>query len=213
MRTVGIMLFESLQRQSLRFFIRTSPGARSCPGCSTTSSGVHMAISFGLLDLIAHLPACDLRSGVHVRLELGARAAVRRLRAGSVRRQLPTRQIEQGDNGEGVRQLRASRGSFVSGRLNIDGFVLLNGFGYDKRRDTRRFGDMATELMRLSVRQRMLMQGHLVIFAALPVLVFSRRLLIRGDAGDRGRTHAGAADGVRHPLHDAGVAGNGPWPA
>ena len=62
-------------------------------------------------------------------------------------------------------------GSFVSGRLNINGFVLINGFGYDKTLDSRRFGDAAADLLRLSVRQSMLMNGVSLMFAVLPVLV------------------------------------------
>ena len=50
-RTVRVMLFESLQRQSHRFFIRTSPGA-IMSRLFNDVSGIHAAVSFGLLDIL-----------------------------------------------------------------------------------------------------------------------------------------------------------------
>ena len=168
-RTVKVMLFESLQLQSHRFFIRTSPGAIASRLFNDVS-GIQMAVSFGLLDIlgavlflscilvfmfvwnwvlallcVAFLPVVFCVSFVLGRMN---RDTLKRLFA-----------------------KHEEIGSFVFGRLNINGFVLLNGFGYDKTLDSGRFGDGATDVMRLSIRQRTLMNGVSLTFAVLPVLI------------------------------------------
>lgn len=45
--------------------------------------------------------------------------------------------------------------SFTADRLNISGFIVVNGFGYDKRVDARRFENETAELARARVRHQM----------------------------------------------------------
>ena len=60
--------------------------------------------------------------------------------------------------------------AFAFERLSINGFILLNAFGYDKRRDSKRFEDGATELLRLSLWQSLTVQGTHIVLVIFPIV-------------------------------------------
>ena len=76
-------------------------------------------------------------------------------------------------NRETIRQLHTKYedlGTFVYDRLNINSFMILNGFGYRLSRDSVRFAGIAHDVRRLLVRQGVLMNGMRVISTMFPVL-------------------------------------------
>ena len=70
--------------------------------------------------------------------------------------------------------------SFTSDRLNINGFILINGLGYDKTIDSRRFADETAELASLTVKQNMTMEVMQVVLGAVPTFVASLVYLYGG---------------------------------
>lgn len=70
--------------------------------------------------------------------------------------------------------------SFTSDRLNINGFILINGLGYDKTIDSRRFADETAELASLTVKQNMTMTVMQVVLGAVPTFVASLVYLYGG---------------------------------
>ena len=60
--------------------------------------------------------------------------------------------------------------AFAFERLSINGFILLNAFGYDKRRDSKRFEDGATELLRLSLWQSLTVQSTHIVLVIFPIV-------------------------------------------
>ena len=63
--------------------------------------------------------------------------------------------------------------SFTSDRLTINGFILVNGLGYDKQIDSSWFADETAELARVSVKQNMTMRVIDIVLGAAPTFVSS----------------------------------------
>ena len=72
--------------------------------------------------------------------------------------------------------------SFISDRMDIDGTILLNGVGYDKSIDTRKFSAMTLKLHGLFARQDMANGAMATVAAALP-LIGSAILYLYGGFG------------------------------
>ena len=168
-RSVRIMLFESLQYQSHSFFVRMSSGSISSRMWNDTA-GVQAAVGVALVDLLGAVVllistlvfmliwnwTLTLLCVSVTPLILGASVFLGKRNQDITSKLLAT-----------LERLVA----FTFERLNINGFILLNGFGYDKRLDSKRFKDGATELLKLSVGQNMAMQGVRIVLVIFPILV------------------------------------------
>ena len=70
----------------------------------------------------------------------------------------------------GVTQWYDENSSFISDRLDIDGSILLNGVGYDKTTDIRRFSEITYKLHSLWAREGMANASMSTVGAVLPLI-------------------------------------------
>ena len=70
--------------------------------------------------------------------------------------------------------------SFTSDRLNINGFILVNGLGYDKKLDSNWFAGQTAELAKVSVKQNMTMRVIDIVLGSAPTFVSSLVYLYGG---------------------------------
>ena len=188
-RRIHIMLFEALQNQSYGFFVRTDQGTivsrlwndafgiqifvhsliRHALGSAVlfTSTLIFMLIWNWQLALLSipFLPVVSLVSFF----------------VGRMNRDLTER----------VYAKYAEIMSFATGRLSIDGFIVINGFGYDKTTDLKRFSDETAELVSLSVKQDMTLQAVNMVFNVVPVFATALIYLYGGMQVIRGETSLG----------------------
>ena len=71
---------------------------------------------------------------------------------------------------QGVSQWFDDNSSFVSDRLDIDGSIMLNGVGYDKSSDNRKFSRIAYKLHNLWTRQGIANESIATVAAVLPLI-------------------------------------------
>ena len=164
-RRIHIMLFEALQNQSYGFFVRTDQGTivsrlwndafgiqifvhsliRHAFGSAVlfTSTLIFMLIWNWQLALLS-IPFLPVVSCVSF--------FVGRMNRGLTER---------------VYAKYPEIMSFATGRLSIDGFIVISGFGYDKTTDLKRFSDETAELVSLSVKQDMTLQAVNMVFSML----------------------------------------------
>ena len=188
-RRIHIMLFEALQNQSYGFFVRTDQGTivsrlwndafgiqifvhsliRHALGSAVlfTSTLIFMLIWNWQLALLSipFLPVVSLVSFF----------------VGRMNRDLTER----------VYAKYAEIMSFATGRLSIDGFIVINGFGYDKTTDLKRFSDETAELVSLSVKQDMTLQTVNMVFNVVPVFATALIYLYGGMQVIGGETSLG----------------------
>ena len=188
-RRIHIMLFEALQNQSYGFFVRTDQGTivsrlwndafgiqifvhsliRHALGSAVlfTSTLIFMLIWNWQLALLSipFLPVVSLVSFF----------------VGRMNRDLTER----------VFAKYAEIMSFATGRLSIDGFIVINGFGYDKTTDLKRFSEETTELVSLSVKQDMTLQAVNMVFNVVPVFATALIYLYGGMQVIGGETSLG----------------------
>ena len=152
-RHVRIALFDSLQNQSYAFFVRSNVGgisSRLWGDASEVQSLMHSLIDETLGSAVLFASALTfmfiwnwelaLLSVSFMPLVFLVSFGLGRLNLRLVARMLAKQQ---------------ELFSFAADRLNISGYMVVNGFGYDKRADGRRFADETAELMNLRVRQQM----------------------------------------------------------
>ena len=188
-RRIHLMLFEALQNQSYGFFVRTDQGTivsrlwndafgiqifvhsliRHALGSAVlfTSTLIFMLIWNWQLALLSipFLPVVSLVSFF----------------VGRMNRVLTER----------VFAKYAEIMSFATGRLSIDGFIVINGFGYDKTTDLKRFSEETAELVSLSVKQDMTLQAVNMVFNVVPVFATALIYLYGGMQVIGGETSLG----------------------
>ena len=177
-RSVRISLFEALQHQSYSFFVRTSPGAivsRLWNDVSGVQMFVQALILAGLGNtfLAAATLACMFVWNWKLALLsvsfLPVAFAIGHL-MGRLNRKLTSLMFAKHEE----------LASFTSDRLNINGFILVNGLGYDKKLDFDRFADGTAELASVSVKQNMTMRVVDTVLGAAPTFVASLVYLYGG---------------------------------
>ena len=168
-RSIRLSLFESLQNQSYGFFVRTSPGAivsrlwNDVAGVQVFVQAVIMAALGNALLAFATLACMFVWNWKLALLSVSFLpvAFVIGHLMGRLNRRLTALMF--------ARHERLA--SFTSDRLNINGFILVNGFGYDRRLDTARFAYETAELASVSVRQNMTMRVVDTVLSAAPTFV------------------------------------------
>ena len=168
-RSIRLSLFESLQNQSYGFFVRTSPGAivsrlwNDVAGVQMFVQAVIMAALGNAFLAVATLVCMFVWNWKLALLSvsfLPVAFAIGHL-MGRLNRRLTALMF--------ARHERLA--SFTSDRLNINGFILVNGLGYDKRLDSARFADETAELANVSVKQNMTMRVVDTVLGAAPTFV------------------------------------------
>ena len=188
-RRVHIMLFESLQNQSYGFFVRTDQGtivSRLWNDAFGTQSFVRSLIWNALGSVVLFTSTLIFMFVWNWQLALLSMPFLPvvfcvSFFVGKLNRKFTER----------VFAKYAEMMSFTTGRLGIDGFIVINGFGYDKTTDLRKFSDETTELVNLSVRQDMSLQAVNSVFNVVPVFATALIYLYGGMQVIGGETSLG----------------------
>ncbi len=155
-RSIRIALFEALQRQSYSFFVRTSPGAvvsrlwNDTAGVQIFVQALVLAALENLFLSVATLVCMFVWNWKLALLSVSFLPVAFALGylMGKLNRRFTSLMF--------TRLERLA--SFTSDRLSINGFILVNGFGYDKKIDSARFADDTAGLASVSVKQDMTMR-------------------------------------------------------
>ena len=188
-RRVHIMLFESLQNQSYGFFVRTDQGtiiSRLWNDAFGTQVFVHSLIRNALGSAVLFTSTLIFMLVWNWQLALLSIPFLPvvfcvSFFVGRLNRKFTER----------VFAKYAEIISFATGRLGIDGFIVINGFGYDKTADLRRFSGETEELISLSIKQDMTLQGVNTVFNVVPVFVTALIYLYGGMQVIGGETSLG----------------------
>lgn len=188
-RRVHIMLFESLQNQSYGFFVRTDQGtiiSRLWNDAFGTQVFVHSLIRNALGSAVLFTSTLIFMLVWNWQLALLSIPFLPvvfcvSFFVGRLNRKFTER----------VFAKYAEIISFATGRLGIDGFIVINGFGYDKTADLRRFSGETEELISLSIKQDMTLQGVNTVFNVAPVFVTALIYLYGGMQVIGGETSLG----------------------
>ena len=177
-RSVRIELFEALQNQSYSFFVRTSPGAIASRLWNDVV-GVHMFIHALILAALGNtfVAAATLVCMFVWNWKL-ALLSVSFLPLAFAIGHLMGRLNRKFTSLMFAKQQDIT--SFTYDRLNINGFILINGFGYDKAIDATHFADETAELASVSVKQNMTMKVVDAVLWAAPAFVTSLVYLYGG---------------------------------
>ncbi|MCY3545113.1 MAG: ABC transporter ATP-binding protein [Chloroflexi bacterium] len=188
-RRVHIMLFESLQNQSYGFFVRTDQGtivSRLWNDAFGTQIFVHSLIRNALGSAVLFASTLIFMLVWNWQLALLSIPFLPvvfcvSFFVGRFNRKFTER----------VFAKYAEIMSFATSRLSIDGFIVINGFGYDKSADLKRFSDETAELISLSVKQDMTLQGVNTVFNVVPVFITALIYLYGGTQVIGGETSLG----------------------
>ena len=188
-RRVHIMLFESLQNQSYGFFVRTDQGtivSRLWNDAFGTQIFVHSLIRNALGSVVLFTSTLIFMLVWNWQLALLSIPFLPvvfcvSFFVGKLNRKFTER----------VFAKYAEIMSFATGRLGIDGFIVINGFGYDKTTDLKRFSAETAELISLTVKQDMTLQGVNTVFNIVPVFVTALIYLYGGMQVIGGETSLG----------------------
>ncbi|MYC06807.1 MAG: ABC transporter ATP-binding protein [Chloroflexi bacterium] len=188
-RRVHIMLFESLQNQSYGFFVRTDQGtivSRLWNDAFGTQIFVHSLIRNALGSVVLFASTLIFMLVWNWQLALLSIPFLPVVLCvsffvGRLNRKFTER----------VFAKYAEIMSFATSRLSIDGFIVINGFGYDKSADLKRFSDETAELISLSVKQDMTLQGVSTVFNVVPVFITALIYLYGGTQVIGGETILG----------------------
>ena len=151
--SVRVRLFDALQQQSYRFYLNTNSGA-ILSRLWNDVTGIQTAVTSGLSEVFSALILFSVALGVmfvwNWMLTLIATSLLPVIFFVS----LFMGRVNESTNDKLFRRLEVMT-SFTYERLNISGFILLTGFGYNRSRDSIRFTRDTNELIALSVRQAM----------------------------------------------------------
>ena len=165
-RAVRVKMFESVQNQSHRFFVHNDGGAISSRLWSDVS-GVSAAARTALSEILSSSVMLAATVGFMLawnwRLALAVLCVLPPVFAAS----FWMGKLNQKAVGTIFRKHEEAL-SLMFERLNVNGFTLLNGLGYDKRRDLRKFDEINKDIAAASTRQ-----GMAVSAAAILLSVFS----------------------------------------
>ena len=177
-RSVRSSLFEALQNQSHGFFVRTSPGAITSRLWNDVA-GVQMFVQALILSglgnaffAVATLVCMFVWNWKLALLSLSFLPVAFLIGhlMGGLNRKFTSLMLAK----------HSELASFTYDRLNINGFILVNGLGYDKKLDSNRFADETAELARLSVKQNMTMRVIDIVLGSAPTFVSSLVYLYGG---------------------------------
>lgn len=188
-RRVHIMLFQSLQNQSYGFFVRTDRGtivSRLWNDGFGTQIFVHSLIRNALGSVVLFASTLIFMLVWNWQLALLSIPFLPvvfcvSFFVGKLNRKFTERVFAKFDEIM----------SFATGRLGIDGFIVINGFGYDKTADLRRFSDETAELINLSAKQDMTLQGVNTVFNIVPMFATALIYLYGGMQVIGGETSLG----------------------
>ena len=188
-RRVHIMLFQSLQNQSYGFFVRTDRGAivsRLWNDGLGTQIFVHSLIRNALGSVVLFASTLIFMLVWNWQLALLSIPFLPvvfcvSFFVGKLNRKFTERVFAKFDEIM----------SFATGRLGIDGFIVINGFGYDKTADLGRFSDETAELINLSAKQDMTLQGVNTVFNIVPMFATALIYLYGGMQVIGGETSLG----------------------
>ncbi len=170
-RSLRIMLFNSLQRQSYRFFLRHSSG-EVMSRLWNDLSGIQLAVGTAVAELLGAVIflAVVLLFMVAWNWQLTVFAILTSplvfgvsYYAGKLNHTLTARLYGK------LESLTA----FTADRLNISGFIVMRGLGYDVNIDSKRFAKQTGELQQLAVKQTMASRAPIIALAVFPVLASS----------------------------------------
>ncbi|MCY4578107.1 MAG: ABC transporter ATP-binding protein [Chloroflexi bacterium] len=151
--SVRVMLFEALQRQSYRFYLNTNSGAVVSRMWNDVT-GIQSAVTSGLSEVFGALILLAVALTVMFIWNWTLALIAVSLLPVIFLVSLFMGHVNESTNNRLFRKLEEMT-SFTYERLNISGFILLSGFGYDRSRDSVRFTQDTNELISLSVRQDM----------------------------------------------------------
>ena len=188
-RRVHIMLFQSLQNQSYGFFVRTDRGtivSRLWNDGFGTQIFVHSLIRNALGSVVLFTSTLIFMLVWNWQLALLSIPFLPvvfcvSFFVGKLNRKFTERVFAKFDEIM----------SFATGRLGIDGFIVINGFGYDKTADLGRFSDETAELISQSVKQDMTLQGVNTVFNIIPLFATALIYLYGGMQVIGGETSLG----------------------
>ena len=162
-RTVRVKLFESVQNQSHRFFVHNDAGvisSRLWNDVSGVGAVARVALSEIFSSSVMLIVTLAFMFAWNWRLALALLCILPPVFAAS---------FWMGKlNGKAIVTLfrKHEEGLALSAeRLNINGFTLLNGLGYDKRRDLRRFDDINADAAAASTRHGMAVGATYILVA------------------------------------------------
>ncbi len=197
-RSVRSSLFEALQNQSHGFFVRTSPGAITSRLWNDVV-GVRMFVqalilaglgnAFFAVATLACMFVWNWKLALLSLAFLPVAFLIGHLMGRLNRKFTSIMFAKQGE-----------LTSFTADRLNINGFILVNGLGYDKRIDSSRFADQTSELAEVSVKQNMTLRVIGIVLGSAPTFVSSLVYLYGGTQVDRGECQFGHPRGVCRTL-------------
>ena len=165
-RSVRVEMFESVQKQSHRFFVHNDVGAissRLWNDISAISATARMALGEILSSSVMLAVTVGFMLAWNWRLALAVLCVLPPVFAAS----FWMGRLNQKAVWTIFRKSEEAL-SLMFERLNINGFTLLNGLGYDKRRDLRKFDEINKDIAAASTRQ-----GMAVSAAAILLSVFS----------------------------------------
>ena len=166
-RSVRVKMFESVQNQSHRFFVHNDVGAISSRLWSDVS-GISAAARTALAEILSSCVMLAVTVGFMLawnwRLALALLCILPPVFAASFWMGRLNRKAV----GTLFRKHEEAL-SLMFERLSINGFTLLNGLGYDKRRDLRKFDAINKDIAAASTRQGMVVGAAAIILSVFSV--------------------------------------------
>ena len=166
-RAVRVEMFKSVQNQSHRFFVHNDVGAISSRLWSDVS-GISAAARTALAEVLSSCVTLAVTVGFMLawdwRLALALLCVLPPVFAAS----FWMGRLNQKAVGTLFRKHEEAL-SLMFERLNINGFTLLNGLGYDKRRDLRKFDAINKDIAAASTRQGMAVGAAAIILSVFSV--------------------------------------------
>ena len=177
-RRMQLMLFEKLQHESHKFFLRTDSGAvasRLWYDPYRVKAFIFDVISHSLGSVVLFASILTLMAFWNWKLALISVSFLpfvfmASFWVGKLLQKFMTTEMQKHEEME----------SFTVERFNINGFILLNGFGYDKSIDLKRFSDGTGELARLHLLTNFASHVPFSVSAIAPTIIAATVYLYGG---------------------------------